>query len=70
MKSIIKTTGKLVSVLTALFVYSCAGRLMVAMYGDLDTSVASYVYFTIVSLFLMFLAFLSGTLFYQELFKK
>jgi len=43
---------------------------MVAMYGDLDTSVTSYVYFTIVSLFLMFLAFVSGTLFYQELFKK
>jgi len=70
MKSIIKTTGKLVSVLIALFVYSCAARLMVAMYGDLDTSVTSYVYFTIVSLFLMFLAFVSGTLFYQELFKK
>ena len=70
MKSIIKTTGKILSVLTALFVYTCAARLMYAMYGDLDSSVVSYIYYVIVCLFLMFLTCVSSVLFYSELFKK
>jgi hypothetical protein len=70
MKSIIKTTGKLLSVAVALFVYTCAARLMYAMYGDLDSSVVSIVYYVIVCLFLMFLTYVSSVLFYHELFKK
>jgi hypothetical protein len=70
MKSIFKTTGKVIAVLTALLVYTCAARLMYAMYGDLDSSVVSYIYYVVVCLFLMFLTCVSSALFYFELFKK
>lgn len=70
MKSIFKTTGKVIAVLTALFVYVCAGRMLYALYGDISHSLVSYLYFTIVCGFITFLCFASGTLFYHELFKK
>jgi len=70
MKSIFKTTGKVIAVLTALFVYTSAGRMLYALYGDLSHSLVSYLYFTIVCGFITFLMFASGSLFYHELFKK
>ncbi len=70
MKSIIKTTGKVISVLTALFVYVCAGRLMYALYGDLTNDFACYLYFTIVCGFITFVSALSFSLMYSELIKK
>jgi hypothetical protein len=70
MKSIFKTTGKLILVLTALFVYVSTGRMLYALYGDMSHSLVSYLYFTIVCGFITFLCFALGTLLYHELFKK
>ena len=70
MKSIFKTTGKVIAVLTALFIYVSAWRMLYALYGDISNSLVSYLYFTIVCGFITFLMFLSGSLFYHELFKK
>lgn len=71
MKSIIKTTGKLTALLTALFVYVSAGRLMYALYNDLiGNGFVCYLYFAIVCGFLTFVSAFSFSLLYTELIKK
>lgn len=70
MKSIIKTTGKLTALLTALFVYASAGRLMYALYGDLTNDFACYLYFAIVCGFMTLVSAFSFSLIYTELIKK